>query len=113
METTSGMRRQPWRPYCGDRRTIGILRAKLQLAPDVRPWSRLDGQHNLAVLEDAHRAGRLADNDGDGPRDLADGSGGGMTSPQSHRQGNLMMRRLDVHAGGHRDTVAADDQCPF
>ena len=52
---------------------VGIGTFKAERLPDVRPGQRLDVQDHFAAQEQAHRAGRLADADGNGIGLLADG----------------------------------------
>src|SRR5262249_54038236 len=78
-----------------------------------RPGQGLDAKDDLAIQEDAHRTGRLADRDRDGLRLPSDCGGGPVTSAQALAQRNALRRGVDVHAAGDRDTVAADDDRPI
>ena len=44
--------------------TVGLV-VHLEMPPNQRPGERLDVQHDFAVLEKTHRAGRLTHDDGE------------------------------------------------
>src|SRR5262249_14399024 len=56
-----------------------------------------------------HAAGRLADDNGNGPRLLRDGRGRPVPGAQTARKRDALCRRVDIHAGRLGDAVPPDD----
>src|SRR5262249_6970001 len=92
---------------------LGFLRLQPERLPNVRTGQRLDMQYHLAVLEDSHRPGRLADRHRDRLGLTTDRRRGPVAAAQSLTQGKPFGRNAQIDATGDGDPVAADQDRAF